>query len=39
MMLLIILKRALNHTSQITLRADQNMFSIYFATNNYIPGE
>ena len=32
-----ILKRALNHTSQITLRADQNMFSIYFATNNYIP--
>jgi len=32
-----ILKHALNHTSQITLQANQNMFSIYFATNNYVP--
>lgn len=32
-----ILSHELNHTSCITLKADQNMFSIYFSTSNYIP--
>lgn len=32
-----ILSHELNHTSRITLKADQNMFSIYFSTSNYIP--
>ena len=32
-----ILQRSLCHTGEITLDADQNMFSIEFATSNYIP--
>lgn len=32
-----ILSHELNHTSRIILKADQNMFSIYFSTSNYIP--
>lgn len=32
-----ILSHELNHTSRITLKADQNMFSVYFSTSNYIP--
>lgn len=32
-----ILSHELNNTSRITLKADQNMFSIYFSTPNYIP--
>lgn len=32
-----ILAHELNHTSRITLKADQNMFSIYFSTSNYVP--
>ena len=32
-----ILSHDLNNTSRITLKADQNMFSIYFSTSNYIP--
>lgn len=32
-----ILSHELNNTSRITLKADQNMFSIYFSTSNYIP--
>lgn len=31
-----ILQQALQHTSEITLRADQSMFSIEFATSNYV---
>lgn len=32
-----ILQRSLCHTGEITLNADQSMFSIEFATSNYIP--
>lgn len=32
-----ILQNSLCHTKEITLNADQNMFSIEFATSNYIP--
>ncbi len=32
-----ILQRSLCHTPEITLNADQTMFSIEFATSNYIP--
>lgn len=32
-----ILSHELNNTSAITLKADQNMFSFYFSTSNYIP--
>lgn len=32
-----ILQQSLCHTSEITLNADQTMFSIEFATSNYVP--
>lgn len=32
-----ILQHSLCHTGEITLNADQSMFSIEFATSNYIP--
>ena len=32
-----ILTNTLNYTSKIALKANQNMFSLYFSTSNYIP--
>ena len=32
-----ILQKALSYTPEITLEADQNMFSIEYTTSNYIP--
>lgn len=32
-----LLADALNYTSEITLKADQNMFSLYFSASNYVP--